>query len=166
MKMTFAGNEIHLIGNQIKEGDKAPNFCVLDKDLNEIHLSDYDGKVVILTSFPSIDTGICSMQTIKFNQELKGLDEVQVMTISADLPFALNRFCADNNIDNAITTSDYKEHDFALKYGLLIQELKLLARAVVIIDTIGIVKYVDIVDEIKTHVNYDAALATVHNLLA
>lgn len=166
MKMTFAGNEINLIGNQIKVGDKAPDFCVLDKELNEIRLSDYDGKVVVLTSFPSIDTGICSIQTIKFNQELKGLDKVQVMTISVDLPFALNRFCADNDIDNAITTSDYKEHDFGLKYGLLIQELKLLARAVVIIDTTGVVRYVDIVDEIKNHVDYDAALASVQNLLA
>lgn len=166
MKLTFAGNEIHLQGTTIQVGDQAPDFLVLDKDLNEVHLSDYRGKVVVLTSFPSIDTGICSMQAIRFNQAMKTFNDVQVITISVDLPFALSRFCADNGIDNAITTSDYRQHDFGQKYGLLIQELKLLARAVVIVDANGIVQYVDIVDEIKTHVDYDKALASVQTLLA
>lgn len=165
MKIKFGGNEVTLVGEQIKVGDIAQDFSVLDKDMNEVKLSDYAGKTVVITSFPSIDTGICSIQTTRFNHDMKDFDNLQVITVSVDLPFALGRYCAANGINNAVTTSDYRGHDFGKKYGLLIEELQLLARTVIIIDKSGIVRYVDIVDEIKTHVDYEKALETIKGLL-
>lgn len=166
MKITMGGNEVTLIGNEVKVGDKAPLFKALDKDLKEVNFKDFIGKTVILTSFPSIDTGICSLQTIKFNNEVSKFGkDVVLITISNDLPFAISRYCAVNGIENAITLSDYRDLEFANSYGMLIKELRLLGRSVFIIDKEGIIKHIDICEEIKTEVNYEKALEVLKAVL-
>lgn len=166
-KISFKGTLVTLMGDEIKIGDKAPDFEVLSKDLSKIKLSDYSDKNVVISIFPSVDTGICALQTIRFNQEMEKFskDDVQLLTISVDLPFALNRFCSDKGIENAITVSDHRELDFGMKYGFVIKELRLLARGVVIIDKNGIVKYVEYVEEIGTHPNYEEALKILEELI-
>ena len=128
MNITMGGNPLTLIGNEVKVGEKAPIFKAINKNLEEVSLEQFLGKVVVLTSFPSIDTGICAIQAAKFNNELaKYEDEVSIITISNDLPFALGRFCAANGINNAITLSDHRDLEFANNYGMLLKELRLLA---------------------------------------
>ena len=157
--VTFKGDPVTLVGEEVKVGDKAKDFTVLSTDLKEIKLNDYRGKVVIISVFPSIDTGVCALQTTRFNQEAgKFPEDIQLLTISVDLPFALSRFCADKGLKNALTTSDHKELDFGLKYGFVIKELRLLARGTVIVDKDGTVKYVEYVSEIGEHPDYDKAL--------
>ena len=125
MNITMGGNPLTLIGNEVKVGEKAPMFKAINKNLEEVSLEQFLGKVVVLTSFPSIDTGICAMQAAKFNNELaKYEDEVSIITISNDLPFALGRFCAANGINNAITLSDHRDLEFANSYGMLLKELR------------------------------------------
>ena len=164
--VTFKGNPVTLVGEEVKVGDKAKDFTVLSTDLKEIKLSDYRGKVVIISVFPSVDTGVCALQTTRFNQEAgKFPEDIQLLTISVDLPFALSRFCADKGIKNALTTSDHKELDFGLKYGFVIKELRLLARGTVIVDKDGTVKYVEYVTEIGEHPDYDKALEVAKSLV-
>ena len=162
MKITMGGNPLTLIGNEVNVGEKAPIFKAINKDLEEVSLEKFLGKVVVLTSFPSIDTGICAIQAAKFNNELaKYEDEVSIITISNDLPFALGRFCAANGINNAITLSDHRDLEFANNYGMLLKELRLLARAVFVIDKKGEIVYKEVAKEIKTELNYHAALEVV-----
>lgn len=162
MNITMGGNPLTLIGNEVKIGEKAPMFKAINKNLEEVSLEQFLGKVVVLTSFPSIDTGICAMQAAKFNNELaKYEDEVSIITISNDLHFALGRFCAANGINNAITLSDHRDLEFANSYGMLLKELRLLARAVFVIDKKGQIAYKEVAKEIKTELNYDAALEVV-----
>ena len=151
MNITMGGNPLTLIGNEVKVGEKAPMFKAINKNLEEVSLEQFLGKVVVLTSFPSIDTGICAIQAAKFNNELaKYEDEVSIITISNDLPFALGRFCAANGINNAITLSDHRDLEFANSYGMLLKELRLLARAVFVIDKKGQIAYKEVAKEIKT----------------
>jgi thiol peroxidase len=165
-KITFGGNPVTLIGNEIKIGDKAPNFNVIDGGLKTVNLADYEGKVKLLSIFPSIDTGICSMQTRKFNIEAgKFGDKVVFIGLSADLPFALKRFCGAEGIDNLVTLSDHKDLDFGNKFGFQIKELRLLARGVIIIDANGIVQYKEIVSEIGTEPNYEAAIEALKKIV-
>ena len=103
MKITMGGNPLTLVGNEVKVGEMAPLFKAINKNLEEVSLKEFLGKVIVLTSFPSIDTGICAMQAAKFNNELSKYDEVSVITISNDLPFALGRYCGANGINNAVT---------------------------------------------------------------
>ncbi|SJZ55840.1 thiol peroxidase (atypical 2-Cys peroxiredoxin) [Cetobacterium ceti] len=163
-KVTFQGNELTLVGEQIKVGDVAPNFKAVKPDLSEFTLGSLKGKTVVITSMPSVDTPVCELQTIRFNKEAGKLDKVHVITISEDLPFAIGRFCANKEIKSAITLSDYKDHDFANKYGLLIKELNLLGRTVIVIDKEGIVRYVEIVPEITHEPNYEEALNIIHHV--
>ncbi len=157
--ITFGGNPLTLVGEETIVGNKAPDFAVLDKDLHEVKLSDFEGKVVILSVFPSIDTPVCSLQTARFNEEAAKLgDDVKILAISADLPFALARHCAAEGIDNALTLSDHRDLDFAHKYGFLIKELRLLSRGAVVIDKEGIIKYVEYVSEVTNEPDYDKAL--------
>ena len=144
----------------IKVGDKAPEFTVcLANNLSPVKLSDYKGKVRIISSVPSVDTGVCAAQTRRFNLEAAKLNDVVILTISADLPFALGRFCAAEGIDKVVTLSDHKETDFGIKYGFLIDELRLLARGIVVVDKYDIVRYVEYVSEVTNHPDYDKALA-------
>lgn len=158
-KVTFKENPVTLIGKETKVDDKAVDFTVLNNGLQEVKLSDFEGKVKILSLFPSIDTGICSKQAHTFNKEASGLgDDVVILAISNDLPFALNRFCGAEGIDNLVTLSDHKTLDFSTKYGFLIEELRLLARGVVVIDKENVVRYVEYVKEVTTEPDYESAV--------
>ena len=165
-EVTMKGNPITLLGPKLKAGDKAPDFTALKTDLSELKLSDYKGKVVILTAFPSIDTSVCALQAKRFNEEAGKLkDDVSIITISVDLPFALGRFCAAEGIENEVTVSDHKELDFGYKYGFVIKELRLLERGIVVIDKEGIIKYVEYCKEVTEHPSYDKAIEIVKTLI-
>src|SRR5699024_2449823 len=157
-KVTFNEDPVTLLGNEISAGDKAPDFTVLTNDLQEVSLSDYKGKIKLIAAVPSVDTGVCSDETKRFNEEADKLDNVQVLTISMDLPFAQGRWCAANGVKNLDTLSDHRNADFGEKYGVLIKELRLLARAVFVVDSNDNVTYVEYVDEVTTHPDYDRAL--------
>ncbi len=162
--ITFAGNPLTLLGKEVKVGEHAPDFTALGNDLSPVSLSDFKGKTVIISTVPSVDTGVCELQTIRFNEEAGKLDNAVVITISCDLPFALGRFCAAKNIDKAVTLSDHKDLDFGLKYGFAIEELRLLERGIVVIDKNGVIQHVEYVPEVTSHPNYDAALAVAKTL--
>ena len=162
--VTRQGNPLTLRGNAIKVGEKAPDFTLVDREMAPVSLSDYDGKVRIITVFPSIDTEVCPFQVHRFNQEAAKIENVQIIAISVDLPFALNRFCAAEGIDRIVTLSDHRETDFGLKYGFLIDEVRLLARGTVIVDKDGVVRYVEYVGEITEEPNYDRAIKVAQEL--
>ena len=159
--ITLEGNPLTLEGQPIKVGDKAPDFTVLDNGLQPITLSDAKGKKVIFSVVPSVDTGVCAAQTRRFNEEAAKLNNVVIYTISVDLPFALGRFCAAEGIDAVKTLSDHKDLSFALNYGFLIDELRILARGIVVVDEEGFVKHVEYVSEVTNHPDYEAALEAV-----
>lgn len=163
-KTTMKGNPLTLLGEEIKVGDKARDFTALTKDLAPFGLKDMEGKHKLISIMPSIDTGVCEMQGIRFNEEAKELTNTVTVTISMDLPFALGRYCANKNIDNAITLSDHKEASFGENYGFLIKELRLLNRGIVIIDKDNVVRYVEYVEENSSHPNYDQALEVIKSL--
>lgn len=158
-KITSKGNPLTLIGNEIKVNDKAVDFSVVNNSFQEVKLSDFDGKVKILSLFPSIDTGVCSKQAHTFNKEASALsDDIEILAISNDLPFALGRFCGAEGINNITTLSDHKNLDFSSKYGFLIEELRLIARGVVVIDKENIVRHVEYVPEITNEPDYNTAI--------
>ncbi|ANB55783.1 ahpC/TSA family protein [Anoxybacillus sp. B7M1] len=156
--ITFKGNPVTLIGNEVKVGDKAPDFKVLANDLSEVTLSDTKGSVRLISVIPSIDTGVCDAQTRRFNEEAAKLDNVKVLTISVDLPFAQKRWCGANGIENVQVLSDHRDTSFGQAYGVLIKELRLLARAVFVVDSSDTVTYVEYVSEATNHPNYEAAI--------
>ncbi|HZG71567.1 MAG TPA: thiol peroxidase [Chondromyces sp.] len=156
--VTFKGNPVTLIGNEVKVGDQAPDFKVLANDLSEVTLADTKGKVRIISVVPSIDTGVCDAQTRRFNEEAAKLDNVQVLTISVDLPFAQKRWCAANGIENVQTLSDHRDLSFGEAYGVVMKELRLLARAVFVIDSNDKVTYTEYVSEGTNHPNYEAPI--------
>jgi len=165
-KVKFAGNPVTLIGKEIKVGDTAPDFTVLNTGLNPVKLSDFKGDIKIISIFPSIDTGICALQNKRFNKEASNLsDKIKILAISNDLPFALGRYCGAEGLDKVIPLSDHKDVDFGAKYGFLIEELRLLTRGTIVVDQHDIVKYVEYVPEITTEPNYEAALNAAKELL-
>lgn len=155
--ITFKGNGMTLVGNAVNVGDAAPDFACVDNGLSPVKLSDFKGQVVILSTVPSLDTGVCEEQTKKFNESAGSLN-AKVLTISVDLPFAQKRFCGTNSIENVLTLSDYREREMANNYGLLIKELLLITRAVIVVDKDGKVAYQEIVGEVTDHPDYDKAL--------
>ena len=157
MKVTFQGNPLTLEGTQVKVGDTAPDFTVVNNDLNPLKLSDTKGKRVFLT-VPSLDTPVCDTEVRRFNQEASKLGNVTIYTISMDLPFAQARWCGGANIDKVITASDYKDREFGKNYGVYINELGLLSRAVFVVDENNKVTYVEYLNEITNEPNYDKAL--------
>jgi len=157
-KVTMKGNPLTLLGDSIKVGDRAHDFQAIKGDLTSVQLSNYRGKKVLISIFPSIDTGVCALQTKRFNQEVAQLNNLQLINLSVDLPFALNRFCASEGINNAVTLSDHRDLDFGKKYGFVIEELRLLSRGVVLIDEHGIIQHVEYVAELTHEPNYDAVL--------
>lgn len=163
--VTFLGNPLTLLGEMITVGTKAPNFTAIGEGLKPVSLSDFAGKVVLISSVPSVDTGVCAAQTRRFNVEAANLGDVVILTISNDLPFALGRFCAAEGIDKVVTLSDHKDTDFGLKYGFLLEELRLLNRGIIVIDKNGIVQYVEYVKENTNHPDYDAALDAAKKLV-
>lgn len=156
--VTFKGNPVTLIGNEVKVGDKAPDFKVLANDLSEVTLADTKGFVRLISVVPSIDTGVCDAQTRRFNEEAAKLDNVKVLTVSVDLPFAQKRWCGAAGIENVQMLSDHRDVSFGQAYGVLIKELRLLTRAVFVIDSSDTVTYVEYVPEATNHPNYDAAI--------
>jgi len=156
--VTFKGNPVTLIGKEVKVGDTAPDFTVLANDLSPVTLKDTDGKVRIISVVPSLDTGVCDTQTRKFNEEAAKAEDVVVMTVSMDLPFAQKRWCAAAGLENVITVSDHRDASFGEAYGVLMKELRLLARAVFVVDSNNKVTYVEYVPEGTTHPQYEAAL--------
>ncbi|MFH1091864.1 MAG: thiol peroxidase [Pseudomonadota bacterium] len=164
--VTFKGSPLTLTGQVVKVGDKAPDFSVLNNDLQPVKLSDYTGRVVVLASVPSLDTPVCDLETRRFNQEALSLSEdVVVLTISMDLPFAQKRWCGTNGVERVITLSDHREASFGLAYGLLIKELRLLARAVLVIDRTGMIRYFELVKELVNEPDYEAVLQAAQDLL-
>ncbi len=164
--VTMKGSTLTLVGNQVKVGDQATDFEVIANDLSPVKLSSSDSKVRIICSVPSLDTSVCDTETRRFNEEAQRLgDDVAVLTISMDLPFAQKRWCGAAGVKNVQTLSDYRDASFGKAYGVLIKELRLLARAVFVIDKEGIVRYVQIVDELTNEPDYNAVLEAVENLL-
>lgn len=157
--ITFQGTPMTLLGTINAVGSAAPDFTVSKNDLSPGRLSDYKGKKVLISVVPSLDTGVCDMQTRRFNEDASKLPNTQILTVSMDLPFAQARWCGAAGVKNLLTMSDYKEADFGLKYGLLIKELRLLTRAVIVVNPDGVIAYQEIVPEVTNHPNYDAALA-------
>lgn len=164
--VTAQGNAVTLIGAELKVGDKAPDFNVLDNDLKEVGLKDFTGKIKIISVTPSLDTPVCDMQARRFNQEAAKLpDDVVVLNISMDLPFAISRFCTTAGIDKVKSFSDHKYASFGNAYGVLIKELRLLARSIFIIDKDKVIRYIEIIPEITNHPDYDRAIREVKKLL-
>ena len=161
--ISFKGTPV-TIEDKLNVGDVFPNFRAVTKTLSEFELSDYRGKNVIINTFPSIDTGVCALQTINFNREVRDLTDTVVITVSKDLPFALGRFCADKEINNAITVSDYKYRDFETNNGLLIEELALLSRAVFVLDEEGVIRYKEVLEEVGEEPDYNNALDALKKL--
>ncbi|WP_273265693.1 thiol peroxidase [Flexistipes sinusarabici] len=158
--VTMKGNPLTLVGNKLSEGDNAPDFKVVDQNLQPKSLKDYSGKVKLISVTPSLDTPVCDMQARKFNEEAAKLgDNVAVLNISVDLPFAIKRFCNAAGIDKVETLSDYKDVSFGENYGVLIKELRLLARAVFVVDDKDIVRYLEVVPEVTDEPDYETALS-------
>lgn|SRR5699024_3295219 len=158
VKVTFKGSPVTLLGTELKAGDEAPNFTVVSNDLEEKTLDDYAGKVKLISVVPSLDTGVCAKQTKRFNEEADKLDNVQLLTISMDLPFAQTRWCSTEGVKNIEIVSDHREADFGKKYGVLIEELRLLARSIFVVDSNNKVTYTEYVSEVGNHPDYDKAL--------
>lgn len=162
-QITFKQEPMTLSGSQVNEGDVAPDFTVLDNDLNAVNLSTYDGQKKLISVVPSIDTGVCDQQTRKFNEEA-AQEEGVVLTISADLPFAQKRWCAANGLDNVVTLSDHKDLSFGKNYGVVMDDLRLLARSAFVLDKDNKVVYTEIVPEGTDFPDFESALAAYKNL--
>lgn len=165
VKTTFKNGPVTLIGNEVKVGEQAPDFTVLANDLSPVSLKDSEGKIRLFSVVPSLDTGVCDAQTRKFNEVAAELgDNVIIYTVSMDLPFAQKRWCGAAGIDAVQTVSDHRDASFGEAFGVHIQELRLLTRAVFVVDAAGKVAYVEYVPEATDHPNYDAAIEAVKAL--
>lgn len=156
--VTFKDEPVTLLGTELQVGNDAPNFTVLSNGLEERTLEDYSGKVKLISVVPSLDTGVCAKQTKRFNEEAEKLDNVQLLTISVDLPFAQSRWCEAEGVKNIEILSDHRDTDFGKKYGVLIKELRLLSRSIFVIDANDKITYVEYVSEVTNHPDYDKAL--------
>jgi thiol peroxidase len=164
--VTMKGNPITLIGSELQVGDKASDFVAIDNDLNPVSFDSFRGKVCILSSVPSLDTPVCDMETRRFNDEAGRLgDNVEILTISMDLPFAQKRWCGAAGVDRVQALSDHRDAAFGQAYGVLIKGLRLLARAVFVVDKEGTIQYIELVKEIASEPDYDSALTAVKELV-
>jgi thiol peroxidase len=157
--VTMKGNPLSLSGKAVKVGDNAPDCKVIANDLSEVSLSSFLGKVCLIASVPSLDTSVCDIETRKFNEKATSLGKnTVVLTISMDLPFAQKRWCGAAGVKNVQTLSDYRNAEFGNKFGVLIKDLRLLARAVFIVDAKGKIRYIQIVKEVSHEPDYEAVL--------
>lgn len=164
--VTFKGNPVSLVGPELQVGDEAPNVTATATDFSDVRGSDLLGKVLLISVTPSLDTGVCDAQARRFNLEAAGLgSDVKVINISVDLPPALKRWCGAAEAENIVAVSDYKHREFGHKWGMLIQELQLLARGIFVVDRDGKVAYKEVVPEVTDHVNFEAALAAARKAL-
>ncbi|HUU27155.1 MAG TPA: thiol peroxidase [archaeon] len=164
--VTMKGNPLTLLGNEVKIGDPAPDFTLLANDLSEVKLLSYRGKVRIISAVPSLDTPVCDAETRRFNREASRLGpDVVILTVSMDLPFAQKRWCGAAGVDKVVTLSDHRDASFGKAYGVLIKELRLLARSIFVLDKEGVVRYVQLVREVADEPDYDEVLAGVKKLV-
>ena len=164
--VTMKGSPLTLVGPELKVGDKAPDCVVLNTDLAPVSLSAYRGKVCIIASVPSLDTPVCDIEARQFNQEAVNLGpDVTILTISMDLPFAQKRWCGAAGVDKLITLSDHRDASFGATYGVLIKELRLLARSVIIVDKEGAIRYFELVRELAQEPDYEAVLKALKSCL-
>jgi len=163
--ITFQGSPLTLVGPALRAGDKAPGFTVLDDELKPLSLKDFAGKTKIISVTPSLDTPVCDLQLRRFNAEAAKMSgDRAVLNISMDLPFAITRFCTSAGIDKVKALSDHRDASFGAAYGVLIKELRLLARAIFIIDKNDVIQYTEIVPDITNHPDYDKALSSAAKL--
>ena len=162
--VTFKGNPLTVIGPEIKVGAKAPDFQALAQDLSPVGLGQFKGKALLISVVPSLDTPVCDAQTRRFNEEAAKLPSLEILTVSMDLPFAQKRWCGAAGINRVKVVSDHQDASFGRGYGVLIKELRLLSRAIFLVDGGGMIRYVEYVPEVTSHPNYDAALAAVRQL--
>ena len=164
--ITMKGNPLTLVGEELKAGDTAPDVTLLDNELNPVQLSSFKGKVVVISSVPSLDTPVCDLETRKFNEEAANLGpDVQVLTISMDLPFAQARWCAAEGVDRLTTLSDHRDASFGNAYGVLIKELRLLARCIFVVDKEGTIRHIELVPELTSEPDYESVLGAVKGLV-
>ena len=163
--VTMKGDPVTLIGNDVKIGESAPDCTLTANDLSDFQLSSLKGKKVILSVVPSLDTAVCDLQTKRFNQEAANLgSEVAIVTISMDLPFAQKRWCGATGSDQIQTVSDHRDAAFGEAYGVLVKGLRILTRAIFVVDAEGVLQYKQIVSEITNEPNYDEVLEAVKKL--
>ncbi|MBO9597318.1 MAG: thiol peroxidase [Cohnella sp.] len=163
---TLKGNPITLVGPQLAAGNAAPDFTLNKNLLETASLKDFAGKVKLISVVPSLDTGVCDAQTRRFNEEASNLgDNVVIITVSADLPFAQARWCGAAGVDRVVTLSDYKDNAFAKAYGVFIKELHLDMRSIFVVDRNDQITYVEVLGEMTEHPNYEAAIAAVKALI-
>jgi len=165
--VTLQGKPVTLVGNEVRVGEQAPDFIVTGNDLGSVRLADYRGKVVVIASVPSLDTPVCDMETRRFNNEAAKLGaDVVILTVSMDLPFAQKRWCGAAGVDRVVTLSDHRDASFGMNYGVLVKELRLLARAVFVVDRRGIIRYYQLVKEMGSEPDYGPILDAVRKLQA
>ena len=163
---TMKGNPMTLIGPELKPGDKAPDFTVLDQTMAPKTLKDFDGKFKVISVTPSLDTPVCDLQIHWFNEDAANQpQDVAVLNISMDLPFAIKRFCATGGIDKAMALSDHRDASFGTNWGVLMKELRLLARSIFVVDKENVIRYAQIVPEQTAEPDYDAALSALKALM-
>lgn len=163
--ITFKGGPLTLVGDEVSVGQKAPDFTVLANDLSPVQLSSFQGKVVVISAVPSLDTPTCDAETRRFNEEATKLsDDVKVLTISMDLPFAQARWCGAAGVSNVQTLSDHRDASFGTAYGVLIKELRLLTRAIFVVDREGTIQYIQLVEEISNEPDYGEVVDAVKKL--
>jgi thioredoxin-dependent peroxiredoxin len=164
--ITFQGGPLTLLGPALKPGDKAPSFTLFDSEMKPFGLQDLSGKIKLISVTPSLDTPVCDLQLRRFNTEAANLPgDVMVLNVSMDLPFAIARFCTSAGIDRAKALSDYRDAAFGLAYGVLIKEMRLLARAIFLLDRTDVIRYIEIVPEITNHPDYEKAVAAAKQTL-
>ena len=160
------GNPVTLLGEEAKLGQKAQDFRALNTNMEEVLLSSFKNKIKLIASVPSLDTPVCDLEIKRFNDEASKLSkDLVIIFISMDLPFAQKRFCQANDIKIVKTLSDHRDADFGQKFGVLIKELRLLARAIFILDKNDIIKYMQIVPELSSHPDYETALSSLGNII-
>jgi thiol peroxidase len=163
--VTLGGKPVVLLGPELKVGDKAPDFTLVGNDLGPVKLADFAGKPIIISVVLSLNTDICDTETRRFNVEAAKLGpDVVVLTVSMDLPFTMKRWCGAAGIDRVITASDHRTAEFGQAYGVLMKDLRMLARAVFVIDRAGVVRYIQLLKEVGTEPDYGPILAAVKAL--
>ncbi len=164
--VTMKGRPLTLVGDEVKIGEPVPDCEVVGKGLEAVKLSSFEGKVRIISSLPSLDTSVCDIMTRKFSEEAVALGkDVVVLAISMDLPFAQDRWCIAADVENVNLLSDYRSTSFGQAFGVLIEDLRLLARAVFVVDREGIIRYIEIVDELTHEPDYEAVLKAARKLV-
>lgn len=164
--VTMKGKPLNLVGSDVKIGEKAPDFVAIDNNLTPVRFSSYHGKICIISSVISLDTPVCDLQTKKFNEEASRLGSgVVILTLSMDLPFAQKRWCGAAGVDRIQTLSDHRDASFGTSYGVLIKELRLLARAIFLVDRKGLLQYKELVKEVTHEPDYDAVLSELKKIV-